>query len=429
MPVYGTIRTMSLPDLLQWASVNKMTGVLELERNKICKRIAFRAGRIVACSSDDPPSRLGQFLMSRGKITKEQLRAALARQEVTGQNLGRIMVELGMLTHDEVEAHVAAKAEENIYGLFDWTDAVFRFDEQAGKDPFIIEVDLSVPDVVMKGIQRFDDLNRIRDAFTSSGIVLKRTDKPTPPEVTGSAMARRVLESVDGRRTLAEILLHAHASEYLVLKFLCTLLRKGIVSIIEVRENDLNSRTLLDAAPEEPLALEALAPALVNADHDFAAPETAIPLARGGIDPEAALAHMAAGDPATAMDILNDCYRSRPDDNHLRQLLLRAEAQFLEQARAGMLSTSRVPVPREGAAAQAGLHPTEAFLLTMLDGKSDIKSILWLAPLREVDVMKGLQRLYRRGLIELRDPVSQADTEPRPGDGEPSVPSVQWSPI
>ena len=237
MSVYGNLRSMSLPDLLQWASVNKKTGVLELERNKICKRISFRNGRIVACSSDDPPSRLGQFLLSRGKVTKEQLREALARQESTGENLGMIFQEMGVLTHTDVEAHVAAKAEENIYGLFDWTDAVFRFHEDAAHDPFIIEVDLAVQDVVLKGIQRFDDLQRLRDVFTSSGIVLARSDKPTPPEVGTSAMAKRVLESVNGKRTLAEILLHAHASEFLVLKFLYSLLRNGVVQITEVRSS------------------------------------------------------------------------------------------------------------------------------------------------------------------------------------------------
>lgn len=427
MPVYGTIRTMSLPDLLQWASVNKMTGVLELERNKICKRIAFRDGRIVACSSDDPPSRLGQFLLSRGKITKYQLRDALARQEVTGENLGLIFQGMGVLTHDDVEAHVAAKAEENIYGLFDWTDAVFRFHEDAGNDPFIIEVDLSVPDVVLKGIQRFDDLRRVREAFTSSGIVLQRTEKPTPPEITSSPMARRVLESVDGRRTLAEILLHAHASEYLVLKFLYTLLRKGMVTITEVREPDLNSRTLLDLASDPgPLELPPLAPLATPVEIDRPADEAA----GAGRTPELAAARMAAGDHAGAMEILNECYRAHPDDNHLRQLLLRAEAGFLEAARRGPLAPTRIPVPLTGAAeaSRAGLHPTEAFLLTMLDGKSDIKSILWLAPLREVDVMKGLQRLLQRGMIELSDapaPPSDAD----PSEGQSAVPSVQWSPL
>jgi len=147
-------------------------------------------------------------------------------------------------------------------------------------------------------------------------------------------------------------------------------------------------------------------------------------------DYETALAHVAAGDHATALEILNERYRARPDDNSLRQLLLRAEAGFLEQARAGFGSLDRIPVPLPSAAAQPGLHPAEAFLITMLDGKSDIKSIVWLAPLREVDVMKGLQRLHQRGLIELRDPaptVPQGDAGT--GEGEPTVPSVQWSPI
>jgi hypothetical protein len=428
MPVYGTIRTMSLPDLLQWASVNKMTGVLELERDKICKRITFREGRIVACSSDDPPSRLGQFLLSRGKITKEQLRGALARQEVTGENLGMIFQGMGVLTREDVEAHVAAKAEENIYGLFDWTDAVFRFHEEVGNDPFIIEVDLSVPDVVLKGIQRFDDIKRIREAFTTSGIVLQRTERQTPPEVTSSAMARRVLESVDGRRTLAEILLHAHASEYLVLKFLYTLLRKGMVAITEVRDPDPNSRTLLDPTLAAPLELRSLAPLGSREEIDRPGPDPAAPKAR---DREAAIRCMAEGDHAGAMEILNECYRARPDDDHLRQLLLRAEAGFLEHARGGAFAPSRIPVPLAPSTqvSRADLHPTEAFLLTMLDGRSDIKSLLWLAPLREVDVMKGLERLHRRGLIELRDPEPSPATQPGEDDGEQPVPSVQWSPI
>lgn len=427
MPVYGTIRTMSLPDLLQWASVNKMTGVLELERDQICKRIVFRDGRIAACSSDDPPSRLGQFLLSRGKITKDQLRDALSRQEVSGENLGLIFQGMGVLTRDDVEAHVAAKAEENIYGLFDWTDAVFRFHEDAGNDPFIIEVDLSVPDVVLRGIQRFDDLKRVRDAFTSSGIVLQRTDKQTPSEVTTSPMARRVLESVDGRRTLAEILLHAHASEYLVLKFLYTLLRKGMVAITEIRQPDPNSRTLLDPTPDvtfDPNPLEQLrGRSTTNVDRPSHEPEAEV------ASPEMATQRMAAGDFTAAMGMLNECYRARPDDNHLRQLLLRAEAGFLEQARKGLLSPTRVPALLSAAAeaSRAGLHPSEAFLLTMLDGKSDIKSLLWLAPLREVDVMKGLTRLHERGLIELRDPPATPAADS--GDGEQAVPSVQWSPI
>ena len=423
MSVYGNVRTMSLPDLLQWASVNKKTGVLELERNQICKRISFRDGQIVACSSDDPPSRLGQFLLSRGKVTKEQLREALTKQETSSKNLGLIFQDMGILTQDDIEAHVAAKAEETIYGLFDWADAEFRFHEKAGHDPFIIEVDLGVQDVVLHGIQRFDELLRIREVFTSSGIVLSTTDKPTPDEIVSSPMARRVMASVDGRRTLAEILLHAHASEFLVLKFLYTLLRKGIVSIIEVREADPHSMTLLDVVDEEPAeqvvsVTERLNPPVMT---DQQGP------AEGKRDVETALQCMARGDYGRALDILNELYKAEPDDLRLRQLVLKTEAGFLQSARAQAFGPAKIPVPLAAAAdpASANLKPTDQFLLTMLDGKADIKSVVWLAPLREIDVLQALQRMVDAGLIELRAP---GDTSPAKEDGQEPR-NVEWSPV
>ena len=42
------------------------------------------------------------------------------------------------------------------------------------------------------------------------------------------AVAGRIYESIDGERTLAEILLHAHASEFLVLKLLFRLHQLGL---------------------------------------------------------------------------------------------------------------------------------------------------------------------------------------------------------
>ena len=151
MALQGNLSTMSLSDLLRWAGANRETGVLELERNKVRKRIAFREGRIVACSSDDPSSLIGQFLLARGRITKEQLSEALGNQEQSGKTLGEILLEAGAITHEELATEVAAKAEENIYGLFDWIDAFFRYDEKAAPDPNIIEVDFSVDEIVDKG--------------------------------------------------------------------------------------------------------------------------------------------------------------------------------------------------------------------------------------------------------------------------------------
>ena len=75
MPLFGTLKTMSLPDLLQWLGASRKTGTLQVESNRVRKCIMFKDGQIYGCSSDDPPERLGHFLLSRGKITEDQLRS------------------------------------------------------------------------------------------------------------------------------------------------------------------------------------------------------------------------------------------------------------------------------------------------------------------------------------------------------------------
>ncbi len=416
MSVYGYLHTMSLPDLLQWASVNKKSGLLEIERNKIAKRISFLDGRIVACSSDDPSSRLGQFLLSRGKISQVQLRQALAQQERTGQNLGVIFQEMGALTREELEAQVAEKAEENIFGLFDWPDAVFRYCQNAPHDPWQIEISLNVEDVLLRGLQRHDELQRTRRVFKHSGVVLQRSTRPAPPGMASNAIAKRILESVDGERTLAEILLHAHASEFLVVKFLFTLFRSGIVSIKEERDPDPDAQTILDSVELES-ELPAKGSTLGGEERIAESEETDRRV-------EMAMQRIAAGDFIEAIEILNVVYRANPSDNHLRELITKAEAGFLRAARAGELRMARVPVAVQGPASEAAgasLQPSELFLLSTIDGQTSIQSLVWVAPMREVDVMLGLHRLVAAGVVRLTDP-----PETPAGPTKRGVPKVQW---
>jgi hypothetical protein len=413
MSIYGYLHTMSLPDLLQWASVNKKSGVLEVERNKIAKRISFLDGRITACSSDDPSSRLGQFLLSRGKITQQQLRQALAHQERNGKNLGQIFQEMGVLTREEVESQVAEKAQENIFGLFDWPDAVFRFAQNAPHDPWQIEISLSVQDVLLRGLQRHDELQRTRRTFKHSGIVLQRTSRPAPAGMSSNPIANRVLDSIDGERTLAEILLHAHASEFLVAKFLFTLFRAGIVEVKEEREPDAEAQTILDTV-EIDSELPADGSAASASERIAESEETDRKV-------EMAMQRIATGDFVEALIVLNAEYRTNPGDNRLRELVTKAEAGFLKTARAGDLKPNRIPVDVPGTGQEAGpnLQPSELFLLSTIDGQTNIQSLVWVAPMREVDVMLGLRRLVDAGVVKLTDP-------PESGTPKRGVPKVQW---
>lgn len=413
MAIGGDLKTMPLVELLQWAGGNQKSGVLELERNKVSKRIAFREGRIVGCSSDDPAKLLGRFLISRGKIGARTLRLAMREQEATGRTLPDILVDMGVIRSHELAAQIAVKAFETIYGLFEWEDAVFRFNADAVLGPNQIEVDLAVEEILLEGAGRHDELQRIRRVFTSSGIVLRRTERRLPPELEGGALAFEVLELINGDRTLAEILFNAHASQYDVLTLLFTLHGSGCVEIAEERALDESSRTLVDVDLDgSPAELPSLAdvfdePAASSAE----GPARPIQPADLHVLLNIASDKMDKGDPEGALTILDACYRARPDDESVKRMIAKAESGYLRQVRCELLPPDRIPVlaVSEEVLAAMELQPVESTLLGMIDGETNVQSILWTLPLREVQGMRTLERLVAKGLVRLEERTPEAD--------------------
>jgi len=441
MPICGDLSTMSLIELLRWAAAGQRTGVLEVEQNRICRRIEFRKGWIGACSTDDPPAQLGQILLSRGRIDRDRLREALERQERTGQSLGVVLVQMGVLAPREVLRYIAEKAEETIQGLFDWDDAVFRYHEGATLEPDQIEVNLSVDEIIDRGLRHQAELGRIRQHFTSSGIVLERSEAQPPARLFEHEVGRRIYESVDGQRTIAEILLHAHASAFLVIKLLSRLYERGVVRICGERSVDPGSPTLLDL-PRSMRRKESWSwtqedlGRLVEGDlpegvHVAPAPDELYPdeLARrqdeldAEVDVAARLMHRR--EYAATLELLNASYRANPGDGYLRRLISRAEQAYTDRLRRRDFSYDRTPVAIPDALAdpRVDVRSEESFLLSLIDGETDIKSILWLSPLREVDVLRALERMLDRGLIRIEPPreLGAASADPAGADGDRSV--------
>jgi hypothetical protein len=222
---------MPLPDLFQWIGTSGVSGNLRVEHGRVSTRIACRKGRITSCSSDDPAKLLGQFLLFQGSITEDVLRQAMAEQDDSGRSLPVILVEKGAVTKDDLDRVVAAKASEAIFGLFDWDDAEFFFDEDDSPDPNAMGMDLDVQNLLMRGAERLDDKAQINAIFRDPSMVVSRTDKEPPLELLADWPTREVYKSIDGRRTIEEITLKVHGTEFLVAKVLLGLYHDGILRL------------------------------------------------------------------------------------------------------------------------------------------------------------------------------------------------------
>jgi hypothetical protein len=406
---------MSLTEILQWLGNARKTGTLSIERNKVVKRILVRDGRVIACASQEPSDMLGHFLVSRGKISEETLRKALTLQESQHAHLGRILVTSGALSEDDLRLLLEDKAQETIFGLFEWDDAEFRFADGETADSNIYPVEMRVEDILLRGAQRWDELQRFRTVFNDPGIVLRRTARVPPAEVFRNRMARRIFESINGERTVAEILLHAHGSEYIVTKFLYELFRAGVAEIAGVkpieREPEMPAVTPLEAGSSiaSPL-VPASQPVPVSRSTDVVMSATpgAAPSAIDGGELEVARRLLNRGEFESALDILDRAYKAQPGDEALRRILAEAEASFVEKAYRHYLPPSKIVTLARApeSLTTERLSPTEFFLLSRIDGTWDVKSIIQITPLREVDVLRTLKRMREKGLIEIKDPVA-----------------------
>ena len=385
MALYGDLTTISIADLLQWVEAARKSGVLSVQRDGAQRRVLVTEGRITACSSDEPHTLLGQALLARGTIDETTLRDCLAIQARTGGNLGAILVEANAATSEQVVAAVVAKAEETVYSLFDDAGATFRFDDGGTPPVYGIDTDLRIQDVLLKGVQRYDEMRRIRDIFPHRGVVLARTERAVPKNIESSRVAGRILRLIDGRRTLAELLLHARASEYLVSKFVFELHRQELVSIVEIRPMETPT-------PVPAPAHVSAHPEIGDAHADLA---TEVSVAQGLLERD---------EPDAALAVLYATARAHPAIPAVREMIERAELAWVRSLYLRIDPRSVPTTTADLSAFDAGsLDPAEAYLLGMVDGQKDVRSLVWVSPLREVDLLRALDSLRSKGIVRLTD--------------------------
>ena len=122
MAIKGSLKEASLPDVLQLLALGKKTGCLSVTDRTNLGNIYFYKGRICYASIFNRRDRLGDMLVTSGKITHEQLEQAIEQQTKERQNkLGRLLLEGGAITEADLERCVKIQVEEAVYYLFTWT--------------------------------------------------------------------------------------------------------------------------------------------------------------------------------------------------------------------------------------------------------------------------------------------------------------------
>lgn len=388
MGIVGNLRTMQLEELLQWLSQSKKNGTLEIVHGPVEKKIFFKDGLILSSASNKPEEYLGHFLVSHGLINESQLGKAIDSQQQTRMLLGMILVNNGALSEQELSRMLRLKAEESIYDVFAWPEGDFRFLDDILPESAMVPMRMDVTGIVMEGVQRVDEWRRIRRVIPHERMIpVAVVDLATVPDLGPGG--QRILEMVDDERTIEEIRLLTHATEFQISKLFFDQWQYGHVKLVKLRGTG-------DAPPSSSFATSArpaaggppTGEALLAAGRAF--------LEKGELEP--ALRHLRA---ARSLE---------PDDPEASNALTQAEKAIREQIDRAGVSLGSIPqvTATMEQLTSSKLSPQEGFMLTRINGTYDIQSILKITPMQQLDALMLFWKLATGGYIKLAPPRSRA---------------------
>ncbi len=362
---------MELAELLQWLSQSRKTGTLVIDNGEVEKRIFFEDGKVISAAASDPKEYLGHFLVSHGFIDEPTLAKAMDMQKETRMLLGKILVTIGAISEPDLENMLRLKAEEGIYEIFTWDEGDFEFLDGELPEYTMVPLSIDIPGLVMEGMRRLDEWKAMRERIPSPlAVPVQVADWA---EVEDGPGASRVLAEVNDDRTIQEIALQTHSSEFFVCRVLYQQMRQRRLKVVRPRN---------------------LAPMLAE-DHEPVGSEALLRTAQGHLEEnrfDLALRHLKAA-------------RSlAPDNARVRIAVERLESAIRERIEAAGVILSAVPQQTEKAADPANLEisPQEGFILSRVNGSYDLQTILKISPMPQLEAQVVLWRLLQAGYLELR---------------------------
>ena len=402
MGIAGNLKTMELAELLQWLSQGSKTGSLVVDNGQVEKRIFFSKGKIVSSASSEPREHLGHFLVSHGFITEEQLAEGVRRQEKQKTMLGKALVEMGAIGEDDLDQMLRLKAEEGVYSLFDWPEGEFRFhDDELPAYP-MVPISLDVTGLVLEAMRRQDEWSRFRTLMPSpQAVPVRVVDDLAGDDPELDEGQRQILRAVDDQRSIEEISLETHASEYYVCEALYPHVKARRVKIVRPRGK---------AAPAAPAA---------------ATPAAAPPSGRALV--ERGEKHLEAGEYEQALRNLRAARSLDPDDRTIAERAEQGESTIRAIVQAEGVVLDAIPkltvrpedLPRARVSAKAG------FVLSRINGHYDIASILKISPMQQLEALLVFRDLMRAGLVQLEQrrkaaPAKSAAAKAAPSKSPPT---------
>lgn len=204
----------TFPELLVAMRARGGSGVLEVRGGGVCTRVLLRDGVPVFAEGGALRETLGRMLLRRGALSEaeylrviERMTERLIENEAT--RMGEVLVELGLLTPQDVFDALSIQVREKIIGCFRWTEFEHHFEPlDALPEDVLAYACPPVEALVLAGIREHFDAERVEPllaAHADKRARLRRGAEETALRFQASPAEQRLLREIGGDATLGAL--------------------------------------------------------------------------------------------------------------------------------------------------------------------------------------------------------------------------------
>lgn len=178
MSISGSLKDVSVADVMQFIHLGRRTGTLLLNRGPERAMIGFHGGRLVSAQAPRTP-KLGDLLITSGMIDRGILENAirLQNEERERRSLGQILVGSGTIDAEGLRQVIAQQIEQAVSEVMVWDTGTFEFaiDDLRPIDDIALypsdvlpDADINTQMVLLEAARIFDERNRDNAADPNS---------------------------------------------------------------------------------------------------------------------------------------------------------------------------------------------------------------------------------------------------------------------
>jgi DNA-binding response OmpR family regulator len=229
----GDVSVISIAEVLQLLDLQRQTGALNVSTREAEITLFVRNGRVDFASFRGLRTEflLGRYLIEDGALGKEKLKAALESRPNAKLLIGETLIQLGHCKPEAVRRALQRQTSELVYEVVRWTRGRFSFsigidNPAASKAALALETST----LVMEGFRRVDEWRLIEGSFDFDDVLY-----PDPAALERAEQSqltreeRNVLSSIDGEKTIRELVNVMPGSSFEVCKILYQLLNSRLV--------------------------------------------------------------------------------------------------------------------------------------------------------------------------------------------------------